>query len=159
MVVAFIDRLSKGQIVEPPKLPHITIKKKFRLSDINEPELIRLLRFSKNLTRSLQLRLGDISDFDGNENKILQVMNPDVWRDLHHQVLRCLGNHIESRDHVLEGANYFPHVTWKLKGTVMLDPKPLCNTSHIITRMYLIKRLDPEIMQVKVVAVINMQIG
>ena len=155
MVVAFIDSLAEGQIVEPPKLPHITIKKKFKLLDINETQLINMLQTKENIKGVLELRLGDTKDYNSEDNKVVGVLNPDSWVDLHNKLINYLGKHIESRDGHFEGVNYLPHMTWKLKGSIMFDPKPLCNTIRVINSIYLIKRLDPQITRAKILALIN----
>ena len=43
MIVAFTNDFKIGEIIEPPKYAHVTVKKKFKLVNINQDELILLL--------------------------------------------------------------------------------------------------------------------
>jgi len=156
MVVAFIEKVPVGEIIEPPKHPHITVKKKFKLLGINEEELIQLLQNDKTIKGVKELHLGEIKDYENDQNKIIEVLNPDAWTDLHHNILTLLDSYVESRDPHFEGDNYLPHVTWKLRGKVTLDPEHLKDQTHRIRTIYLIQRVDPVISRARVVALINL---
>lgn len=156
MVVAFINPFTVGQVVEPPRNAHITVKKKFKLLDIDEGELIRVLQSGVGTHKGIELNLGDIKDYDSDNNRVVEVLNPNPWISLHNKIIDCLGLHIESRDSHFEGINYYPHVTWKLKGVKMLDPKPLINTSHKINKLYLIQRIHPKISRAKIITCVNL---
>ena len=151
MVVAFINPLTVDQVVEPPKNAHITVKKKFKLLDIDESELINMLQSEIGTQKGIELNLGDIKDYDSDNNRVIEVLNPSPWISLHNKIMECLVLHSESRDSHFEGINYYPHVTWKLKGIKMLDPKPLVNTSHKINKLYLIQRIHPKISRAKII--------
>lgn len=156
MIVAFIDRQISGKIIEPPKCPHITVKKKFKLVHINENQLIKLLQNSQKLKGVKTLKLGGSKDYGNDQNKIIEVLNPDLWTAYHMQIFNMLENHIESRDPHFEDENYLPHVTWKLRSEIKLNPDELMNKTYAIEYLYLIQRVDPIKSRAKVVAEIKL---
>lgn len=156
MLVAFINAQAPGNVIEPPKLPHVTVKKKFKLIDIDERSLIKLLQNSSELRGAQTLRLGSSKIYDNQKNKYIEIINSEPWVKLHEQIASLLNNYVESRDPHFEGKNYLPHVTWKLKGKKYLDPSKLINTTHVIECLYLIRRIHPEKSIAKVITKITL---
>lgn len=156
MIVAFLDKQSVGDIVSPPKIPHITIKKKFKLKDVTTEQALELITNDNRIKGEKDLALGQSNYYGSAENQIIKVNNPNKWIDLHKQIVAILGDHIESRDLHFEGINYLPHVTWKLKGQVNFDPSELINSNHRIKYLYLIERVHPEISRAKILSIINL---
>lgn len=155
MIVAFLEGQTVGSVVEPPKHAHITIKKKFKLLDINEEQLVRILRNNITLRGKEGLRLGGSKAYDSEANMIIEVLNPNPWIALHTRIVELLGSHIESRDPGFEGVNYLPHVTWKLRGETNINPNELMNRTFKIPKLYLIQRIDPIISKARIVAIID----
>lgn len=141
MLVCFLDDMTVGSTVEPPKYPHITVKKKFRLRDINEDKLINIIESNWTASGARQLRLGESCEYGGPENQYIGVLDQEPWHELHENTLRVLEPHIQTRDTHFEESNYLPHVTWKLKGEITLDPKSLINKTFDIKYLYVIKRV------------------
>ncbi len=44
MLVAFLEDISLGEVLMTPKHPHITVKKKFKPTSLDENTLVELLR-------------------------------------------------------------------------------------------------------------------
>ena len=87
MVVAFINPLTVDQVVEPPKNAHITVKKKFKLLDIDESELINMLQSEIGTQKGIELNLGDIKDYDSDNNRVIEVLNASPWISLHNKIM------------------------------------------------------------------------
>lgn len=156
MVVAFLDEFNEGQIILPPRNAHITIKKKFKLTDIDETDLVSLLKSANILKGERQLFLGDSHEYGNDKFMIIQVMNPDIWRQLHQDTIELLGEHVSSRDPHFEQSNYLPHISWMSHGEKLLEPTPYTDTVHKINKLYLIKRIHPTISKVRIIAKINL---
>ena len=152
MIVAFLDEHEVGTVLEPPKNPHITVKKKFKLINISEDQLVCLLGHVLDLKKSLELELGSITKFDSEDNKVIEVLNSKDWIALHKNTIKLLGSKVESRDPHFEGENYYPHLTWKLKGEVNLEPERFVNRKFNLNYLYLIQRVDPVISRAKIIA-------
>jgi 2'-5' RNA ligase len=156
MVIAFIEEFPEGTELEPPKYAHITVKKKFKLVDIDESELIRMLLSAQKLRRPIKLRLGDVRPYGSDEFMIVEVLNAEEWTKLHNQIAEILGAHIESRDLQFEKKNYLPHLSWKVRNKVLLDPTPYLHTEHLISRLYLVQRIHPEKSHAQILAKIDL---
>lgn len=152
MVDAFIEDFSVGDVIEPPKHVHVTIKKKFRLKQVDEKELISTLeQITKNIG-PITLKLGESKIYDDEAFEIIEVKDASFWRDLHFRIVETLGEKIESRDLHFETDNYLPHVSWKVRNEITLDPKPFFNSTYILNYVYLIERIDPDKSITRIVA-------
>lgn len=155
MIVAFLDDQAVGTTLEPPKIAHITVKKKFKLAAIDELGLIRLLQQNAVLSDTKKVITGGSKEYGSAENMIISVINDDVWRSVHQHLLKLLVNVTESRDPHFEGENYLPHITWRLRGENNLDPKEFENRQFVIEHLYLIERAHPTKSVARVVAKIS----
>lgn len=156
MIVAFLDKQNIGDIVEPPKIPHITVKKKFKLINSTIKEVEELIKNNNDIKGTKNLALGKSDNYGSSENQIIEVLKPNEWIKLHKRIVAILGDRIETRDIHFEGSNYLPHVTWKLKGQVNLNPENLINTKHEINKLYLIERIHPKISRAKILSIIEL---
>ena len=152
MIVGFIDEFEETQILEPPSHPHVTIKKKFKLSKITEDELIALLKKGLEKIEVPELKLGQSKIYDDEAFKIIDVINVKEWQALHHKIVKLLGNRIESRVAKYDDSNYYPHITWLSNNKKMYNPKPLMNTCHSLRYIYLIQRVHPTESRAKIIA-------
>jgi 2'-5' RNA ligase len=152
MIVAFIENISEGMVLIPPNHPHVTVKKKFKPISIAEADLIELIKNGLNQKNKLTLKLGGIKNYESDENKFVEILNAGDWSKLHLDVLKLLGASVESRDPHYEGNNYLPHLTWKLKGEITLNPDDYMNHNYDIKYLYLIQRIDPIISKARIVA-------
>jgi len=156
MIVSFLDDKPVGVTLEPPKNPHITIKKKFKLVDLNEEDLIKKLSAEESIKGVKHLKLGGRKEHGDENNEVIEVLNPEVWQELHERIRQVLDSYIVSRDPHFENNNYLPHVTWKMNGTVNLDPKPYINKTFDVTTLYLIERVHPTESIAKILAKIKL---
>ncbi|MCX6727857.1 MAG: hypothetical protein NTX11_03540 [Candidatus Saccharibacteria bacterium] len=152
MIVGFIDEFETNQVVEPPRHPHITIKKKFKLTKFTEDEMITLLKKWSEKIEIPKLKLGQSKIYDDDAFKIIDVINVQEWQDLHHKIIKLLGDKIESRVAKYDDSNYNPHITWLANNKQMFDPKPLMDTDHSILYIYLIQRVHPTESKAKIIA-------
>lgn len=143
MIVAFLDEQAVGATLEPPKNPHITVKKKFKLTKIDEAELIQLLKSDQMLHGEKKVITASSQEYGSAENMIIRVSNEDEWRSLHEHLIDALSDLSVSRDPHFEGENYLPHITWRLKGVNNLDPTKLENNAFTVRYIYLIERIHP----------------
>lgn len=143
MIVAFLEEQSVGITLEPPKNPHITVKKKFKLTKVDESGLVDLLMNDPILRGPKEVVTGDSEEYGSSENMIIKVKNENVWRTLHEHLIELLSGISESRDPHFEGENYLPHITWRLKGEDNLDPEKLENRTFSVNYLYLIERIHP----------------
>ena len=157
MIVAFTRDFEIDEIVEPPKYPHLTIKKKFKIIGINEDELITQLQKTTQKFGECKLELGGDKVYDDPAFMVVEVLNADDWKQLHLTLMKALEKDTESRDPHFEGENYYPHISWMVRNEIMLDPKPLHGKTFDITKLYLIQRIDPVISRVRVIAKLNLQ--
>jgi len=156
MIVAFACDFEIGEIVEPPKYPHLTVKKKFKIIGISEEELINRLQKTTERLGVFKLELGGDKVFDDPAFMIVEVLNAKDWKQLHMTIMKALYKDTESRDPHFEGENYYPHISWMIRNEILLDPKPLHDKSFNISKLYLIERLDPVISKVRIVAKIDL---
>jgi hypothetical protein len=152
MIVAFLEEQTEGSTLEPPKNPHITVKKKFKLTSIDETGLIELLQGDTALKGAKEVITGASEEYGSSENMITKVVNENVWRSLHDHFLELLSEVSESRDPDFEGINYLPHITWRLKGEDNLDPEQLENKKFTLHYLYLIERVHPTKSLARIVA-------
>lgn len=143
MIVAFLNDQAIGVTLEPPKNPHITIKKKFKLINTDEQGLIKLFENDEVIRAAKKVETGTGEEYGSTENMIIPVKNASDWQDLHEHLLNLLAPISESRDPHFEGMNYLPHITWRLKGEDNLDPGLLANRKFVIENIYLIERIHP----------------
>lgn len=156
MIVGFLYDQPVGKTLEPPKNPHITIKKKFKLNDIDENGLIKLLRGDDVIQGAKFIETDSSEEYGSSENMIITVKNAEDWRRLHDYLMALLAPVSESRDPHFEGDNYLPHITWKLKGEITLDPKPYINKTFEVRYLYLIERVHPTESRAKIIAKIKL---
>lgn len=156
MIVAFLNEQPTGITLEPPLNPHVTVKKKFKLIKTTEQELVELLTYNINRLGSRVVITDKSQEYDSSENMILTLKNEDIWTKLHMHFLEVLSPISISRDPQFEGQNYLPHITWKLRGDVNLDPAKLKNKTFEVEYLYLIKRIHPTKSVAKIVAKISL---
>jgi len=156
MIVAFLNEQNIGDIVEPPKIPHITIKKKFKLINSTIEKVEELIKNNNDIKGIKNLSLGKSNTYGSVENQIIEVLEPNKWINLHKQMVAILDDHIETRDLHFEGSNYLPHLTWKLNGQVNFNPEEFINTKHKINKLYLIERIHPKISRAKILSIIDL---
>ena len=114
--------------------------------------LKEFLKNSTSIRGVKQAITGGRGAFGSTENMIVKIKNDGIWIDLHKSVLKLLDKKIESRDPHFEGENYLPHITWRLKGLVKLDPEVLENKTYQINHLYLIERIHPNKSIAKIIA-------
>lgn len=152
MIVAFTNDFKIGEIVEPPKYAHVTVKKKFKLVNLNEDELILLLTNTIQKLDKQKLILGGDKMYDDPAFMVVEVLNAGYWKQLHNTIIKAVEKDTKSRDPHFEGNNYYPHVSWMVRNKITLDPKPLHNKTFEINNLYLVQRIDPVISKVRIVA-------
>lgn len=144
MVVAFLEEKTSGATLMPPKNAHITLKKKFKLkNNLDEGSLIKLLTNDKDIKGQKLLKTGKSEEYGSKENMIITIKNPRIWTHIHQHLLNILIQYTESRDPHFEGKNYLPHITWKLRGEVNLNPVHFENKTFDINYIYLMERIHP----------------
>ena len=157
MIVAFLDDVAVGDIIEPPKQAHLTLKKKFKLLEHSEEDLIKVLQTNSLSFGSQQLILGNDKAYEGPEFVVVEVINQSAWIKIHKKYLEILQDITESRDEHFEGVNYYAHISWKIRGEELFDPSLIHNTRHEINKVYLIERIDPIASRVRVVAELKLK--
>lgn len=152
MIVAFLESFEPGDVIEPPRHVHITVKKKFKIISKSEAQLIELLRGVTKHVGMMTMQLGESKIYDDDAFKVLEVLNEKEWRYTHVELLTSLKNISNSRDEHLEGENYYPHVSWMVRNQTMFDPAAFINTSHELSCFYLMKRVHQTKSIVEVIA-------
>ena len=152
MIVAFLESFQAGDIIEPPKLVHVTVKKKFKLIKSSEAELIQLVQKETKKIGLVILKLGVSRTYDNDAFMVIEVLDGAIWSSMHERLAAALEETSESRDPHFEGANYYPHVSWKVRNQMMFDPNQYFNTTNKLPCLYLIKRIHPTESRVMVMA-------
>jgi hypothetical protein len=159
MIVAFLESFEPGDVIEPPKYVHITVKKKFKLLNISEKELVQLLQKETRQLCATTLVLGESKVYNDEAFMVVEVLDGEKWIGFHEKLATVLQEVTDPRDPHSERKNYYPHVSWKVRNQSMFDPKPYFNTRHNITHFYLIQRMHQTESRVKVVAKLPLYSG
>ncbi len=138
-VIAYIDEPELGMPVGPPWRAHVTVKRRFKLREgANEQELIRQLRSSILQLPSFDLVLGQEKPL-GDENMVVEILNPSEWQHLNKLLASALHNIVETRDPQYEGEGYTAHITTNFRGESVVDSASLVNKKFEIGALWLVK--------------------
>ena len=130
-------------------IPNVAVKRRFRLHDISESDLLKLLsEFFDNHAHHFGITFTGVVRPKDMPVDVLEIMQVSSLMRFHNDLIKSLGNQIESRYPERDGDNYYPYMTltWQEKQVINPDdffPSPvgIIGTKHQ-TRVCLLK--DPD---------------
>lgn len=122
----------------------IALKRRFKVVDMTEGELLQKISDYCNATRSFAVETGDLIQPDRMPVKILAVGPSSELIGFHTNFISSMGDSIQSRYPERDGSNYLPHVTAEYDGKMVIEHAKFANRQFIITKIFLLKDLTNE---------------
>jgi 2'-5' RNA ligase len=115
-VVAFIKPVKKS-IVQPQKLRHITVKRRFKLNKTTIRKLRQKLQATVKRYHPFVIRFGGVKYFEKDKYYVEYrlVRGDPVLQRLHQDIRGALKSAVVTRDRLFEGRNFVPHMTLRYK--------------------------------------------
>lgn len=147
-LAAFIDR--EPTIDEPVYhgaggwYPQIALKRRFKIVDIDEDELLAKIVEYCNRTKAFSIKTKGLIQPDRMPVKILEVEPTSELMNFHQNFISFMGDTIVSRYPDRDGVNYLPHITAEYDGKIVLDDSLFSNQEIRINRIFLLKDVEDE---------------
>lgn len=123
-------------------LPHLNLKRRFGLVDINEEELLHKLGLLASQTSTFEIEIGEVNKPEFMPVRVLAVGRTEGLMGFHLGVFRVIGSHIRSKFPEREQDNYYPHITLDDHDmNQVLDPARFAGTTQTVGSFWLVK--DP----------------
>lgn len=124
-------------------LPHIALKRRFRLVGIDETELCEKLSELASQTSVFDMHLGEVKKPEMLPVRVIEVIKTPELLAFHNRVFDFFGGHVQSKFPERELGNYFPHITIENHDREqVVDPTRLVGSIRPIDHFWLVK--DPE---------------
>lgn len=124
--------------------PQVALKRRFKLENISEDQLIDLLVSFSQTTSLPSVITSTLQSVDNMPVRVIPIANKDELCDYHDKLQSVLLGHISSRFPDREGANYFPHVTAEYDGELVIDARSLENKTLQPKNVWLLKDVVDE---------------
>lgn len=120
-------------------LPHVALKRKFRLNETSQNEMVSIFKEIAAKTQSFEIMFKYTTKPEHMPVEVVEVKQNQDLIHLHRQLFEKLGL---SKYPEREGENYYPHMTVSWKGMRVIDPQEFEGTVHQIKEIYIIKEED-----------------
>ena len=122
----------------------IALKRRFKLVDATEDELLSKLGAYCRDTPGFIVRTNNLAQPDRMPVKILEVEATPELIDYHNGLIAFLGGAILSRYPERDGIHYLPHVTAEFNGQMVIDHEKYSNREFLIDKVFLLKDIRDE---------------
>lgn len=121
--------------------PQIALKRRFRLEDLDEYELISKLETYCSSYTAFTVQTGTLSKPDRMPVQIITVEKSQALMDFHLGFIAMMGNNLQSRYPERDGSNYLPHITAEYDNKMVIDVDTFSNKAFRIEKIWLLKDL------------------
>lgn len=122
----------------------ITLKRRFRLQDITEHELLNRLETYCSSTRSFTVHTGKLMQPSRIPVKTIQIQQSSELIAFHKDFIAMMGDMLQSRFPERDGDNYLPHITVEYDNKMVLDPAEFTHKDFVIKKVWLLKDIVSE---------------
>jgi len=122
--------------------PQIALKRRFKVSGMDEPELIKKIDLYCKTKRAFTIKIGGLTQPHSMPVKVLSVAPTPELMAFHRGYIKYFGDSLYSRYPERDGTNYLPHITAEWEGKMVIDDTAYANKELLITKIYLLKDLD-----------------
>ncbi len=142
-LVGFIDTEPKvGEPVyggEKGWYPQITLKRRFRVENTSEDEMLDIIaQFCQN-TMPLEINTKSLIKPDHMPVNVLEVEYTHELKDFHQGFISAFGDKLTSRYPDRDGKNYCPHITAEYWNRMVIDIEAYSNKTFTLKQVCLIK--------------------
>lgn len=124
--------------------PQLAIKRRFKINDISENDLINDLNAFFDSVNDTEITTGFLVKPERMPVQVVDILNQDTLCRLHNQLIRKFGDKIVSRYPDREGDNYYAHITAEYNGEFVVPVDDYINKSFAINNIWLLKDMDDE---------------
>ncbi len=147
-LVAFLDKEpTVGEPVyggEKGWYPQIALKRRFRVDDISEEEMLDIIAQFCKETNPLEIHTKSLVKPEHMPVKVLEVEYNNDLKDFHLGFISAFGDKLTSRYPERDGTNYYPHITAEFWNKMVIDVDEYSNRTFTLNRVYLLKDIKDE---------------
>ncbi|HEY8992878.1 MAG TPA: hypothetical protein VIM37_03465 [Candidatus Microsaccharimonas sp.] len=147
-IVTFLDR--EPQVGEPVYygengwFAQLALKRRFKLNEINENQLIQSLTTFFNESSQPNIVTGLLVKPERMPVQVIDIVNQDALKTLHKQLVANLGESIVSRYPERDGENYYAHITAEYGDTFVIPADEYVDKKFDFDNVWLLKDIDDE---------------
>lgn len=145
-IVTFLDK--EPQPSEPVYygdngwFAQLALKRRFKLQDINESQLIQILQpfFTKNIS----IQTGSLVRTERMPVRVIDIRNQSEIKSLHQQLFTRLNGDIVSRYPDRESDNYYAHITAEYGNKFVIPVDNYVDKDFELNNVWLLKDIEDE---------------
>lgn len=119
--------------------PQIALKRRFKLTDGTEEQLIELLKSFANQLSEMSVSTGLLIKPERMPVRVIDVNNQNEFMQVHQNLIAALNNTTVSRYPERENGNYYAHITAEHNDTLILNPDDYTNRQFALNNIWLLK--------------------
>ncbi len=124
--------------------PQIALKRRFKLVDIAEEELLDKLAAYCGMTPSFTIHTKELTQPARMPVRVIEVEAAPELVNFHNKLIAFLEETILSRYPERDGDNYLPHVTAEYNRQIVIDYEKYSNREFLIDKVFLLKDIKDE---------------
>lgn len=147
-LVAFLDtEPSVGELVYGGKkgwYPHIALKRRFRVDEFSEKEMLDIITQFCQKTKSLEIHTRSLVKPEHMPVKVIEAEYTNELKNFHLGFISAFGDKLASRYPERDGENYYPHITAEFWDKMVIDVGKYSNKSFTLKKVCLLKDIKDE---------------
>ena len=122
----------------------LALKRRFKLQDIDESQLIQLLQPFSESAGQLIIKTGPLVKPERMPVRVIDIENQSELISLHKQLIARLNGDIISRYPDREGDNYYAHITAEHSGALTIPTDDYTDREFTLYNIWLLKDIGDE---------------
>lgn len=119
--------------------PQIALKRRFRVDEISEEEMLNTITQFCQETKPLEIHTNSLVKPERMPVKVLEVEYTNELKDFHLGFISAFGNKLTSRYPERDGENYYPHITAEFWDKMVIDAEEYSNKTFTLKKVCLLK--------------------
>lgn len=124
--------------------PQIALKRRFRVDEISEEEMLNTIAYFCKQTRPLEIHTKSLVKPEHMPVKAIEVEYTNELKDFHSGLISAFGDKLTSRYPERDGKNYYPHITAEFWDKLVIDVEKYSNKTFKLNRVCLLKDIKDE---------------
>ena len=124
--------------------PQLALKRRFKLNGKNEEDLAQSIKEFFNKVGRKDIITGELVRPERMPVRVIDIVNQDILKDLHIQLIDSLGDSIISRYPERDGENYYAHITAEYDNKFVIPVEEYTNRKFSLNNVWLLKDVADE---------------
>lgn len=124
--------------------PQIALKRRFKLNKTDEEDFIKSLKEYIDTIEPFTIATGGLIKPERMPVRVIEIVNEDVLKHFHTQLINNLNDVIISRYPERDGDNYYPHITAEYGDTFVIPVNDYVNKQFSLSNVWLLKDVGNE---------------